>query len=150
TVESYYQEFGRSGRDGRPAHCTLLFRHDDQNLHRFFQSGRYPSVEDLVNAHHALKRVADPPPFLDAIEAVSPLSKTRLRAVLNLFRARGILKEDLGGRFLLQQPDLTIDDMARLVRDYEERGERDGVRLRQLVDYCETRKCRWRFLLDYF
>ncbi len=40
--------------------------------------------------------------------------------------------------------------MTRLSRGYEERDELDQVRLRQLVDYAETRKCRWQYLLDYF
>lgn len=150
TIEAFYQEFGRAGRDGNPARCTLLFGHDDQKLHRFFQAGRYPSTEDLANAHHALKRLAETPPLLGEIEAISPLPKTRLKVALNFFRARGILKEDLSGRFLLLQPDLTIDDMTRLARGYEERDELDRVRLHQLMNYAETRKCRWRCLLDYF
>ncbi len=150
TIEAFYQEFGRAGRDGNPARCTLLFRDDDQKLYRFFQAGRYPSSEDLTNAHHALKRLAEAPPLIEEIQAISPLPRTRLRTALNFFRARGILKEDLSGRFLLLQPELTIDDMTRLARDYEERDELDRVKLRQLMDYTETRQCRWRFLLDYF
>jgi ATP-dependent DNA helicase RecQ len=150
TIEAFYQEFGRAGRDGDLARCTLMFREDDLKLHRFFQSGRYPSAEDLVNAHHALKRLAETPPRLDELQAISPLPKTRLKVALNFFRGRGILREDLSGRFLLLQPDLTLDDMTRLARAYEERDEQDQVRLRRLVEYAETRNCRWQYLLDYF
>ncbi|MFO0892075.1 MAG: ATP-dependent DNA helicase RecQ [Isosphaeraceae bacterium] len=150
TVEAFYQEFGRAGRDGLPADCTLLYRPDDQKLHRFFQSGRYPSAEDLVNAHHALKRLSDMPPKLEEVQAISPLPKTRLKVALNLFRAKRIVKEDLSGKLLLLQPDLTLDDLTRLAREYEEREELDKLRLRQLTDYAETRSCRWQYLLDYF
>jgi ATP-dependent DNA helicase RecQ len=37
-----------------------------------------------------------------------------------------------------------------VARDYEERDVRDQLRLQRLVDYAETRGCRWRYLLDYF
>jgi ATP-dependent DNA helicase RecQ len=150
TIDAFYQEFGRAGRDGEPARSTLMFREEDQNLHKFFQAGRYPFAEDLVNAHHALKRLADTAPRLDEIQAISPLPKTRLKVALNLFRARGILREDLSGRYLLLEPDLTLDDMTRLARGYEERDEIDRVKLRQLIDYAQTRNCRWQYLLDYF
>ena len=59
SIEAFYQEFGRAGRDGEPARCTLLYSPEDRKLHNFFQSRRYPDAEDLVNAHHALKRIAD-------------------------------------------------------------------------------------------
>jgi ATP-dependent DNA helicase RecQ len=150
TIDAFYQEFGRAGRDGEPARSTLMFREEDQNLHKFFQAGRYPSAEDLVNAHHALKRLAETAPRLDEIQAISPLPKTRLKVALNLFRARGILREDLSGRYLLLEPDLTLDDLTRLARGYEERDEIDRVKLRQLIDYAQTRNCRWQYLLDYF
>jgi ATP-dependent DNA helicase RecQ len=72
-----------------------------------------------------------------------------LKVALNLFRARRILKEDLSGRFLLLQPDLDLDDLTRLAREYEDRDELDRVKLRQLVEYAETRRCRWQYILDY-
>ena len=59
--KSLADEIGRAGRDGVHANAVLLFDPADAKLQRFFQGGRYPSAEDLVNAHHALKRLSDRP-----------------------------------------------------------------------------------------
>lgn len=150
SLEAFYQEFGRAGRDDGPSRCTLLYSPDDRKLHNFFQSRRYPDAEDLVNAHHALKRLADDSPTFEDVQAISPLPKTRLKQALALLRSRGDVKEDLAGHLHLIQPDLSRDDLARMVRDYEERDARDQLKLQRLVDYAESRGCRWQSLLDYF
>ncbi len=138
TIEAFYQEFGRAGRDGEPARCTLLYSPEDRKLHNFFQSRRYPDAEDLVNAHHALKRLADDLPRLEDVQAISPLPKSRLKLAMSLLRSKGVVKEDLSGHLHLLQPDLTRDDMARLVRDYEERDARDQLKIQRMAEYTET------------
>jgi ATP-dependent DNA helicase RecQ len=150
SVEAFYQEFGRAGRDGLPGHSTLLYSPEDRKVHSFFQSRRYPDAEDLVNAHHTIRRVADEQPSFADLEAISPLSKTRLKLAISLLRSRGVIKEDLSGHYHLLQPDLGHDDMARFVREYEDRDERDRLKLQRLVEYTETRACRWNYLLHYF
>jgi ATP-dependent DNA helicase RecQ len=150
SVEAFYQEFGRAGRDSHPARCTLLYSPEDRKLHTFFQSRRYPDAEDLVNAHHALRRIADASPTIEDVQAISPLPKSRLKLAMSLLRSKGVVKEDLSGHLHLLRADVSRDDMARLVRDYEERDARDQLRLQRLVAYAETRGCRWRYLLDYF
>ena len=150
TIEAFYQEFGRAGRDGEPARCTLLCSPEDRKLHNFFQGRRYPDTEDLVNAHHALKRIALDLPRLEDVQAICPLPKSRLKPAMSLLRSKGVVKEDLSGHLHLLQPDLTRDDLARLVRDYEERDARDRLKIERMADYAEIRGCRWRYLLDYF
>lgn len=149
-IESFYQEFGRAGRDGEPAYCLLLHDDADWKLQNFFQGGRYPSGEDLVNAHHALKRFGAEPPSFDRLVEVSPLPRTKLKAALNFFRGQKVVKEDLAGRFLLLRDDLDRDDITRLARSYEEKDERDRMNLQRLIDYSTMRGCRWAALLDYF
>ncbi|MFO0954848.1 MAG: ATP-dependent DNA helicase RecQ, partial [Isosphaeraceae bacterium] len=86
TVEDYYQEAGRGGRDGLPARCTILADPADRRLHRFFQAGKYPSSSDLLNAHNALNRLAEKtgndPVALADLQEITPVGKTRLKQVL--------------------------------------------------------------------
>jgi ATP-dependent DNA helicase RecQ len=41
SLEAYYQEGGRAGRDGHDARCVLLFRIEDRRIHRYFIGGRH-------------------------------------------------------------------------------------------------------------
>jgi ATP-dependent DNA helicase RecQ len=151
TIEAYYQEAGRAGRDGLPARCVLLHDPTDKALHRFFQAGRYPTGEDLVNAHHALKRLAneaDSPTF-EKLASLSPVPRTRLKQALNLFKSRCVVEEK-GGELRLLDPDLTPDGLARLAGDYRERNERDLLGQQRMAEFAQTSACRWSYVFDYF
>ncbi len=151
-LESYYQEFGRAGRDGETAHGMLLYHPDDLKLYRFFQSRRYPDSEELQNAHHALKRLSEnaEPPNMKEIEAISPLPKTKLKLAMTVLEDRDVVEKDEKRRYKLIEADLGLGDFERLARSSRERDERDRLRLHQVEEYALSRRCRWAYLLDYF
>ncbi|QJU56099.1 ATP-dependent DNA helicase RecQ [Herbiconiux sp. SALV-R1] len=148
SLDSYYQELGRAGRDGGPALATLHYRAEDLGLRRFFAGGRVSEerVEDVVGA-----LVAGGPAVHNVSELVAAtgLPERAVENIVNLLVETGHLTEEGGGVVLAAA--VTQEVAFAAVTAARERQERiDTSRISLMQGYAETRGCRRQFLLSYF
>src|SRR5690606_21116692 len=59
SLEAYYQEAGRAGRDGGPGWCEVLFNYADTRTQEFFIEGNNPGFQAVADIYETLRREAD-------------------------------------------------------------------------------------------
>jgi len=145
SVDAYYQEIGRAGRDGEPARAVLFYRPEDIGRRRFFGGVRTLEVDEVEVVADALQ-AREGPTDPRELEVETGLPKSTIATILTQLERAGAVSVLASGDVL---PRREVDPAAA-VEAQEERKEYERSRIEMMRSYAELRDCRRRFLLGYF
>ncbi|HBB35062.1 MAG TPA: recombinase RecQ [Cyanobacteria bacterium UBA8803] len=150
SVDSYYQEIGRAGRDSKLAKAILFYNPEDLKIRRFFASGGQVDTEQVERVAEVIQKEDEPIAPTDLREKTD-LSKSKLATALTHLSEVGVVERLPTGEVTLspEPPDIT-EAASAAVRSQEIRQQFERSRLEMMRGYAEVRNCRREYLLNYF
>lgn len=153
SLESYVQEAGRAGRDGKPARAILLYRLEDRRVQAYFLGGKYPHREESLRVYRAINQLSMEAAAANGITLASVIQTTglhqnRVKVIVALLEATGIVTR--GRRLRKVRNFSSEEEFQAFLEEYEQRHVNDRDRLDSMMRYGQTTMCRVRFLTRYF
>ncbi len=160
SIEAYYQEAGRAGRDGETAVCELLFNYADTRTQEFFIEGSNPAASLILDVHKYLCDFANEKseiiiPVQSLCEDIGAKNSMAVSsAISHLVRCRAIERFDIPGERTrgtrLLNPGTATGKPDIDVAAITEKERRDREKLKAMVDLCYATSCRQQWILNYF
>lgn len=150
SLDAYYQEVGRAGRDGEPARAVLFYLSDDLNLRRFLGTSGHLDPEDVERVARAVQRARGPISRRELAQQTK-LSQAKVAATLNWLDEIGVLEVQPTGEVVSLRRHGSLHKAAvEAAHLQEQRREFEQSRIEMMRGYAEESGCRRQFLLNYF
>ncbi len=148
SMENYYQEAGRAGRDGNDATCTLLYQAKDIYTQRWLMDKNFPDAKAVA---HLLKFLHD-----NSQQSMRPMDlhkrmrmeDSAINSALDLLKHLNLLDVDASG---VRAREISGHRMPSIDMSWlDARKDRDSYRLNQIIKYAQDATCRRKQILAYF
>ena len=154
SIEAYYQEAGRAGRDGEEAHCVLLFNYADTGIHEWFADNSYPERADIEKVWEICQKMGvgqhdfGMRDFADKIGEVTIVHSMAAESALRQLAGAGHVRKNSRGLEIL-------DDVpaSKLRVDFDRIDQRRKIahdQVENVADYASTNGCCQAALLEHF
>lgn len=160
SIEAYYQEAGRAGRDGEAAYCELLFNYADTRTQEFFIEGANPSYKTICDVYQFINNEADAnfeiqQTIDDIKEGADVKNGMAVGSALGVLAKHGYIERfDIAGKRTkgtrLLKPGTLTNQLQINQQTLEEKERRDREKLDAMVNLCYGRACRQQAILEYF
>ena len=148
SVDAYYQEIGRAGRDGKPAEAILFYRPEDLNLRRFLAGSGQVDADQMARVAEAVQD-ADGPLQIEEIGDEVDLSQTKVMIALNRL-------EEVGAVDVLPTGEVVTNANGDVAKAAEEAAEAQEnlrkfarSRIEMMRGYADMTDCRREYILNY-
>ncbi len=141
TIEGYYQEIGRAGRDALPARAVGLYSWADRRLHDFLLERSYPNVSEL---DRVLRAVHQPSPRDELLARVGGDEEVA-QAALDKLWVHGAVQIDLEDRV-----SRAASDRSAWRERYQKQRLHRESQLDDVFGFARDGACRMQALVAYF
>ncbi len=154
SLEAYYQEAGRAGRDELPAQAVLLYSPDDRKLQEWFIKTSKTSLDELQRLYHSINIPAGKPSWrsLEELSGQTGMPEVKLKVALAVLERAGAIEHlgDEGVNMLLARGPWDREAIHSALQRGEQHLAHRKKQLEKMVRYAETNACRRRIMLDHF
>jgi ATP-dependent DNA helicase RecQ len=149
SVDAYYQEVGRVGRDGEPAEAILFFRPEDLNLRRFFAASGQVDADQMEQVAEAVQD-ADGPLEIEEISEEVDLSRTKVTVALSRLEEVGVVDVLATGEVVANGDEDGADAAEQAAATQENLRTFARSRIEMMRGYADMCDCRREYILNYF